>query len=51
MHSTLGSPLFCKSVGCDDGTTYKTDAVVGGGLEYAFGFLPNLSAKIEYLYI
>jgi outer membrane immunogenic protein len=43
LHSSLGSPVLAED------TTTKTDFVVGGGLEYAF--LPNWSAKVEYLYI
>ncbi len=31
------------------GTDYRIGATAGGGLEY--GFTPNLSAKLEYLYI
>jgi len=43
---------FCSSDPlCNDGKTTKTDFVVGGGFEYAFAFMPNLSAKVEYLYI
>jgi outer membrane immunogenic protein len=51
LHSNLGVPVFCNSAGCDDAKTTKTDFVVGGGLEYAFAFLPGFSAKAEYLSI
>lgn len=35
--------------GFDSGSSTNTGWTVGGGLEY--GFTPNLSAKIEYLYV
>jgi outer membrane immunogenic protein len=43
LNATIGTPVLAE------GTTTKASFTVGGGVEYAF--LPNWSAKLEYLYI
>ena len=48
--TTVGGAAVCGGIftGCSP-TNRQFGAALGGGLEY--GFSPNLSAKIEYLYI
>jgi outer membrane immunogenic protein len=48
--TTAGGATVCGGVFANcSGTDRQVGLVLGGGLEY--GFSPNLSAKLEYLYI